>query len=202
MKKVFVLLLVVLTVVSVAACGSKNNEPTTPPAPTVPNSLLDSVDTKATEEETEEATQAPANTQTITCKELSMTLPDDFIDQSSLSSDEAIVGIYSAPEGSPGTSIVRESKEQLSSEYSVDQYLALQRLNANSKAENLSDIQEKNGRKYFDYTVTSNGFTFKYFSTAYVSSDAYWLVQYFCFADEYDEHLDTFLEWAETVTFS
>ncbi len=185
MKKVLALLMIALMVVSVSACNSKNQEPTAPTIP-VPNSLLDSVDTQATE------TVAAEKTQTITCKELSMTLPDDFIDQTSLAPDETIIGIYTSPEGSLGVSIVREDKELFSSEYT----------NANAKAESISEILEKNGRKYFDYSVTNNNLTFKYFSTAYVSSKAYWMVQCFCFADDYDEYFDTFLEWTDSVKFS
>ena len=195
MKKVLALLMIALMVVSVSACNSKNQEPTAPTIP-VPNSLLDSVDTQAPE------TVAAEKTQTITCQELSMTLPDDFIDQSSLSPDEAIIGVYTSPEGALGVSIVREDKERFSSEYTANQYLSLQRANANSKAKSISEIQEKNGRKYFDYSATNNNLTFKYFSTTYVSSKAYWMVPCFCFADDYDEYFDTFLEWTDSVKFS
>lgn len=79
---------------------------------------------------------------------------------------------------------------------SLDDYLDIQHDNAKGDP---SSIKEDNGMRYFDYTASNNGQTFKYFSTAFESEDEYYFVQFYTMDYLYSLYEDDFIKWAHTI---
>lgn len=65
-----------------------------------------------------------------------------------------------------------------------------------------STVQEKDGLTYFVFEAQANGKNFTYFCPVFKSSDAFWLVQFFCTTDSYEKNEAQFFEWAKTVKLS
>ena len=61
------------------------------------------------------------------------------------------------------------------------------------------DIYELEGLIFFEYEATITGTDFSYFATVFRGDDAYWMVQFACLSDDYDELCEEFVEWALTV---
>ncbi|MDE7380431.1 MAG: hypothetical protein K2N14_05190 [Clostridia bacterium] len=74
------------------------------------------------------------------------------------------------------------------------------------KNNKLTDAEkhEREGKEYiyFTYEKTVSGKQFFYLATTHKSSDAFWLIQFACDQSKKDAMTDTFLGWADTVTFS
>ncbi len=66
-----------------------------------------------------------------------------------------------------------------------------------------SDIIETDGVKNFTYSFhnSETGETYRYFTVAYKTSDAFWLVQFAAFEDDYPKFEKQFVEWAKMITF-
>ena len=56
-----------------------------------------------------------------------------------------------------------------------------------------------NGQPYITYTREAEGDTFFYYTTLRKGSDAFWIVNYNCFADQQNTYLSQFESWAETI---
>lgn len=54
---------------------------------------------------------------------------------------------------------------------------------------------------YFTYERSVSGKSFYYLATTHKSSDAYWLIQFACVVDNKEQFTETFLEYADSVTF-
>ena len=65
------------------------------------------------------------------------------------------------------------------------------------------ELQTTDGILYFEYEAddeeTKN--TYYYFSTIHKAADAFWLIQFVSDADEAEEYLPYFLEWARSISF-
>lgn len=64
-----------------------------------------------------------------------------------------------------------------------------------------ADIVEKGGIKCFTYEREVSGNDYAYLATVFKSSDAFWLIQFACFKDDYNDKEDDFVKWAKSVAF-
>ena len=55
---------------------------------------------------------------------------------------------------------------------------------------------------YFEYNMIIEDVEFSYLSCVYKDVDRYWMINFACFTDEYDELKDSFFEWADSVEFN
>ena len=62
-------------------------------------------------------------------------------------------------------------------------------------------VRENEGYIYYTYTASAEGNTYFYLITTHQSSDAFWLIQFFCFIEDKDSYEEKFLTWADSVTF-
>ena len=65
-----------------------------------------------------------------------------------------------------------------------------------------SAVSTQNGIPCFEYTwfnETENK-TFRYYTTAFKGSDAFWMVQFVCADSAYATQKDNFLTWAQSIT--
>ncbi len=69
--------------------------------------------------------------------------------------------------------------------------------------EDISELMEYEGIICFDYEADNEegNETYYYFSTVFKSGDAFWTVQFISLAEDADEYLIDFVEWAKTVEF-
>ena len=65
-------------------------------------------------------------------------------------------------------------------------------------------VTKKDGVTYMEYEFinTDTGETFKYLAAMYKGADAFWLVQFSCAVDVYNEYFPYFISWAKTVNLS
>lgn len=85
------------------------------------------------------------------------------------------------------------------SSYSLEEYTDLvlsQNLLSTTKS-----TREGKDYMYFSYEKQVSGKDFYYLATTFKTEDAFWLIQFACNASEKDGKTDTFLKWADTVTF-
>lgn len=54
---------------------------------------------------------------------------------------------------------------------------------------------------YFTYEKSVSGKDFYYLATTHKSSDAYWLIQFACVKDKKEQFTETFLGYADSITF-
>ena len=75
---------------------------------------------------------------------------------------------------------------------------------ANNASKNPSDITSEDGLTIMEYTFFNEEYdqTYEYLSVMYKSSDAFWLVQFSCVEDDYDDNRDSFIKWAKSVEFA
>ena len=64
-----------------------------------------------------------------------------------------------------------------------------------------SEIREEDGLTYFTYEKSVSGKDYQYFASVYQAPDAFWLIQFGCERDNFEELEPDFIKWAGTVTF-
>lgn len=122
---------------------------------------------------------------------LSITLTDEFNekDQRSYTAcyDSAHVAVF----------VLKEEFTLLQGleDASLDDYCALVIENNNKD----SAIQKEGGLTYFVFEFSANGKEYTYFCPVFKGSDAFWLVQFSCVTSEYNDYLEKFIAWANTV---
>lgn len=62
-------------------------------------------------------------------------------------------------------------------------------------------VYEQNALTYFEYAENTNFGSFKYLACVYKDDDAFWLVQFSCQADIYNDMKSEFLKFAQSVSF-
>ncbi len=62
-------------------------------------------------------------------------------------------------------------------------------------------VIEENGLTYFIYEETVNSTNYMYFVSVYKSDSAYWIIQFACESEKYDELKDAIIKYAKSVTF-
>lgn len=63
-------------------------------------------------------------------------------------------------------------------------------------------VQEADGLTCFTYRTQANGKDYQFFSVVYMGSDAYWLVQFCCDAEKYQDLETEMIQFAKSVTVS
>ena len=86
-------------------------------------------------------------------------------------------------------------------DYSLEQYGEILRQNNESK--NPSELKEIDNITYFEYQFhnTELDKDYKYFTTVYKSSDAFWMIQFCSLVKDYESQFDNMLTWAKSVEF-
>lgn len=102
------------------------------------------------------------------------------------------------------TAVVVALKEEFSSlpgasDYTLSDYTDLVISGNRISAE--THTREGKGYEYFTYEKTVSGNDYFYLATTHKTDDAFWLIQFGCFTKNKDNKTETFLEWADTITF-
>ena len=185
MKKSFIILLALLLAVSLASCTFSVPKPAADPQPVA-------------EEETPAAEETPAdNEKVFACEEMRITLTDDFTEEESINS---YTGVFESSECA--IFVLREDKYYFG-DIDLDDYADMV-LEANKNAgREVGELHRKDGIPLFEYEFTndSTGQTFKYYTTVFESDDAFWLVQFTCYSDDYKDMLSKFHKWARSIRF-
>ena len=63
-----------------------------------------------------------------------------------------------------------------------------------------SNVVSKGKYAQFDYKKTVNGKEYYYYGTTHRSGDAYWMINFYCYADKANEYQKTFEKWADSIT--
>ena len=151
--------------------------------------------------------EAPAETQTtetdketakvFACEEMRITLTDDFAEEEGI---ESYTGVFESSECA--IFVLREDKDYFG-DTDLDDYAELV-LDANKNiGRDVGDLHRKDGIPLFEYEFTndSSGQTFKYYTTMFESEEAFWLVQFTCYTEDYKSMISKFHKWARSVTF-
>ena len=130
---------------------------------------------------------------------LTITLPGNFQEENDVSTGATACYVTN----SAGVLILKETFEDLeaagfSADMTLDEYGKVV-IEANSLT---TDLQEADGIKYFTYENGDEGQKFTYYATVFEGSDAFWLVQFFCLSDQYENLQSDFQEWAKTIQIS
>lgn len=86
-------------------------------------------------------------------------------------------------------------------DYTVTQYADMVHTANASKLP--GPVQKTDGLTVMEYSFynAEKSCTFKYLSTMFKGSDAFWLIQFACDSTKYDDYKAHFISWAKTVTF-
>ncbi|MBR5642341.1 MAG: hypothetical protein IKW92_09465 [Firmicutes bacterium] len=186
MKRILSILLALLLVFSLTAC-SLGKKTTTPD----PQPVEESPQNTPAEEPVAD------NAKVFACEELRITLTDEFQEESGI---DYYTGVFDTDE--EVVFILREEKSYFGS-ISLDEY-AEKVIEANENVGHIIEkLHKKDGIPLFEYEFDneSTGSTFDYYTTMFESNDAFWLVQFACYATEYKDHVETFHKYARSVTF-
>ena len=187
MKKSFIILLALLLAFSLASCTFSIPFPGTTPQPTAEHP-----------EETQPVQETPTDDEKVfACEEMRITLTDDFTEEDSINS---YTGVFESSECA--IFALREDKYYFG-DIDLDDYADMV-LEANKNAgREVGELHRKDGIPLFEYEFTndSTGQTFKYYTTVFESDDAFWLVQFTCYSDDYKDMLSKFHKWARSIRF-
>ena len=187
MKKNSIILLALLLAVSLSSCTFSKPAPAADPQP-----VAEEPEQTQTQTETE-----AKNEKVFACEEMRITLTDDFTEEESINS---YTGVFESSECA--IFALREDKYYFD-DIDLDDYAELV-LEANKNAgREVGDLHRKDGIPLFEYEFTndSTGQTFKYYTTVFESDDAFWLVQFTCYSDDYKDMLSKFHKWARSIRF-
>ena len=85
-------------------------------------------------------------------------------------------------------------------DYTLAQYADLMKLNCTKDNITPSDVTEKDGITYFEYSFfNKEGTSYKYFTAMYKGDDAFWTVQFATPLSEYEGFKLQILEFAKSV---
>lgn len=187
MKRILSVLLVFLLVFSLTSCslGKKKLAADPQPAEESPQN------TAAAEEPVAD------NAKVFSCEELRITLTDDFDPVAGITS---YTGVFNSDDEI--VFILREDKGYFD-EISLDDYAEMV-VEVNENAGHIIEkLHKKDGIPVFEYEYTNpdSNVTYAYHTTVFESDDAFWLVQFTCYADEYKDHVEAFHKYARSVMF-
>ncbi len=132
----------------------------------------------------------------FTCKEMSITLTDSFKE----TSFEGFTVCYDSPDAA--VLVLQESFDYMDGleDLTLEQYRDLVS-SANPDTE-ITPVQIEGmycmEHTYYDSKAKEN---YSYLSFTYKSEEAFWLIQFSCSTEKYEELKPTFISWAKTVTF-
>lgn len=190
MKRFLTILLALLLAVSLAGCSSAKLAANPQPAANEPEETPSGT-------ETEEPADS-AKSKIFTCEEMQITLTEDFSEEEGI---EAYTGVFES--SNSAVFVLREDKSLLSG-IDMDRYLELV-VEANKNAgHEVGDVHRKDGIPLFEYDFTnpSTNQTFSYYTTVFESDEAFWLVQFTCYASDYSDMVSTFHKYARSVAFT
>ncbi len=186
MKKFTSLVLILLLVFSLTACLSRPR-PSQDPAP------AEAGQESAAADEPADA----ADAKVFACEELRITMTNDYAEEESVN---GYTGVYESSDSA--VFILREDKSMLPG-VDMDKYVDLvHEANANV-GRDVGDVHRKDGIPLFEYEFTNpetNG-TCSYYTTMFESEEAFWLVQFTCYAADYKGMVSRFHAYARSVTF-
>ena len=96
------------------------------------------------------------------------------------------------------------SKEEFQANFNPENFTLEEYTNAiqtDNSTNHPTHVRENEGYIYYTYTASAEGNTYFYMVTTHQSSDAFWLIQFFCFIEDKDSYEEKFLTWADSVTF-
>ncbi len=101
-------------------------------------------------------------------------------------------------------SVVTALKEEFTlgegvKDYTISEYTAIVILNNSLTA--TPNVREGKSYLWFTYEKKVNGKDFYYLATTFKATDAFWLIQFACEQSDKEKLTDTFLGWADSVTF-
>ena len=140
---------------------------------------------------------ADAEPKIFSAQGMQITLNEDFSEESY----ENFTACYSSREAAVFT--LKEPFTLMAGleDYTLEQYGQLV-LQSNGMTD--FELQTVDGILYFEYEVDNeeDKTTYYYFSTVHKAVDAFWLVQFAVDADDAEEYIPQFIEWAKSVSFS
>lgn len=87
-------------------------------------------------------------------------------------------------------------------DYTLEEYAALvYQANADRSPDAVTTTDGLTTMEYV-FENEEDGNTYKYFSTMFKGPDAFWLIQFSCFEENYDEYKPHFIEWAKSAKFT
>ena len=139
-----------------------------------------------------------SKTKTYTADELNIVLPKDF---TAISGRDDLVACYSSNDVSIYIKKEAITEDSYLEMYDLDNY-RLNILHENGmKYEELKNIE---GNPYFmyDYLHEASGVTYTFFTFAYKTDDAFWMVQFATEKENVAEFEADIIQWADSVTFT
>ena len=182
MKRSLSILLSLLLVFSMAGCTSGKTPPAADPQPAA---------------ESPAETAPSEKTKVFACEELRIRMTEDYAEEESVN---GYTGVYESSDSA--VFILREDKSMLPG-IDMDQYIDLV-MQANKDAgRDVGDLHRKDNIPLFEYEFTNpdSNNTFAYYTTMFESEEAFWLVQFTCFAEDYKGMVSRFHSFARSVTF-
>lgn len=124
---------------------------------------------------------------------LSITLPNDFKSNNELNDEQDAVFVS----GNALVTVLSESFNQLGVDdsFTEEDYAELVCLANEVK----TTVQSRDGRYYFVYDSTVDGDDFRYLAVIFKGPDSFYMVQFCTFASDFENALDTFWGYADTV---
>lgn len=165
--------------------------------------------TETTADQTEETTAVINETSDNTdqkvfqVEELSLTLDNSYSERTAAGYNAA----FSSGDKGIVVLVLREGKEFLGSALgsampsTLEEYAALVRQNNIALGREVGEIKEDQGILFFEYEFYFT-ITYKYYTAILQSEDAFWLVQFSCDTNNYDQYLDLFSTYVHSVTFT
>ena len=213
MKKTLTIILAVIIAVSLAACGVSSSfaDKLSDKLPTESSHTdEEKTDTDKDDDDKDDAdndfdldTDVDKET-VLETDDFKITVPEGYHFMNSLIPDDS--DIDSIITDKKNNVLVTLLKEKISvfedtGVKTVDDYLNLHHESA--KGTNVSEIEEKNGEKYFTYEVLNEdlGYTYKYLTICRKSDSHYWVLQGGALKSSYDDYEDTFFDILSSVEF-
>lgn len=124
---------------------------------------------------------------------LNITLPDDFKSHNDLNDEQDAVFVS----GNAFVAVLSESFNQLGVDngFTEEDYAELVCLTNEVK----TTVQSRDGHYYFVYNSTVDGDDFRYLAVIFKGPDSFYMVQFCTFASDFENALDTFWGYADTV---
>ena len=131
-------------------------------------------------------------------EEMTIYLPSSFKD---MNSDEyGLTALYGSDEHNCAVAIRREDKKDVGALAKDLATYADLLLKANAKY-SPGPIKQVNGRPVFEYSTEINGTNYSYYTTAFESENAFWMVQFSSLTEDYEDLIPLFRQCVDSVDF-
>lgn len=131
-------------------------------------------------------------------EEMTIYLPSSFED---INSEEyGLTALYGSDEHGCAVAIRREDKKDVGALAKDLATYADLLLKANAKY-SPEPIKQVNGRPVFEYSTEINGTNYSYYTTAFESENAFWMVQFYSLTEDYEDLIPLFRQCVDSVDF-